>query len=131
MISQLGNLDPQRLGVIARTSVMHYKGSQTPLNQIGQELGVQYVVEGSVRREFDRVRISAQLIQIKDQTHVWARQYDRELKDLLAVQAEMALEIAGEIQLTYGVHHKLRAGDRTVTASHSYGHYDLYVHGVS
>src|SRR5258708_1274436 len=130
MISQLGNLDPQRLGVIARTSVMHYKGSQTPLNQIGQELGVQYVVEGSVRREFDRVRISAQLIQIKDQTHVWARQYDRELKDLLAVQAEIAQEIAGEIQLTLGGQHKLSAAHRMVSASTSYEAYDLYLKGL-
>jgi TolB-like protein/DNA-binding winged helix-turn-helix (wHTH) protein/Tfp pilus assembly protein PilF len=132
MISQLGNLDPQRLGVIARTSVMHYKGSRTPLNQIGQELGVQYVIEGSVRRDSGRIRISAQLIQMKDQTHVWARQYDRELKDLLAVQAEIAEEIAGEIQLTLGGQHQLSAAHRTVSASAStsYEAYDLYLKGL-
>src|SRR5262249_39085424 len=76
MISQLGNLDPQRLGVIARTSVMHYKNSRQQLDRIGRELGVQYVLEGTVRRDSDKVRISAQLIQMKDQTHLWARQYD-------------------------------------------------------
>jgi TolB-like protein len=80
MIAQLGNLDPQHVGVIARTSVMHYKNSQTPLHQVGRELGVQYVIEGSVRRDSNNVRVTAQLIQTKDQTHVWARQYDRELR---------------------------------------------------
>jgi TolB-like protein/DNA-binding winged helix-turn-helix (wHTH) protein len=100
MISQIGNLDPPHLGVIARTSVMHYKTSQTPLDQIGRELGVQYVLEGSVRSDSGRVRISAQLIQVKDQTHVWARQYDRDLNNLLVLQSEIALEIADEIQLT-------------------------------
>ena len=94
MIMQLGNLDPQHLGVIARTSVMHYKNSSTPLDQIGRELGVQYVLEGSIRRDPDKIRIAAQLIQMRDQTHIWARQYDRELRDLLAVQGEIAQEIA-------------------------------------
>jgi len=68
MITQLGSLDPERMGVIARTSVMHYKRSQEPLQQIARELGVQYVLEGSVRRDAERVRITAQLIQMKDQT---------------------------------------------------------------
>jgi TolB-like protein/DNA-binding winged helix-turn-helix (wHTH) protein len=68
MISQLGRVDPEQLGVIARTSVMHYKHTQAPLEQIGRELGVQYVLEGSVRRDSNKVRISAQLIQMKDQT---------------------------------------------------------------
>ena len=104
MLTQLGNLNPQRLGVIARTSVMHYKDAHTPLDQIGRELNVQYVLEGSVRRESERVRITAQLIQVKDQTHVWARQYDRELKDLLPLEGEVAHEIAQEIQLTFDGH---------------------------
>jgi TolB-like protein/DNA-binding winged helix-turn-helix (wHTH) protein len=102
MISQLSPLNPQHMGVVARTSVMHYKHTQTPLNQIGQELGVQYVLEGSVRRDADTVRVSAQLIQVKDQTHLWSRQYDRQLSGLLAVQQEIAQEIADEIQLTLG-----------------------------
>ena len=82
MISQLGNLDPAHLGVIARTSVMHYKHTQEPMTRIGKELGVQYVIEGSVRRDSDRVRITAQLIQVKDQSHIWARQYDRESRQI-------------------------------------------------
>jgi TolB-like protein/DNA-binding winged helix-turn-helix (wHTH) protein/Flp pilus assembly protein TadD len=102
MISQLGRLNPERLGVIARTSVMHYKNSQSSLDQIGRELGVQYILEGSVRRDSDKVRITAQLIQMKDQTHLWTRQYDRELKGLLVVQGEIAEEIAEEIQSALG-----------------------------
>jgi TolB-like protein/DNA-binding winged helix-turn-helix (wHTH) protein/Flp pilus assembly protein TadD len=102
MISQLGRLDPERLGVIARTSVMRYKNGQSPLDQIGRELGVQYVLEGSVRRDSNNVRVTAQLIQMKDQTHIWARQYDRELKGLLVVQGEIAQQIAEEIQSAMG-----------------------------
>jgi len=132
MISQLGNLDPQHLGVIARTSVMHYKGGQAPLDQIGRELGVQYVIEGSVRRDAGRVRISAQLIQVKDQTHVWARQYDREVKDLLALQAEIAREITDEISLTLGDPHRFdsaRDPASSSAAATSYETYDLYLKG--
>ena len=100
IITQVGNLDPDRLGVIARTSVMHYRNGTVPLDQVGRELGVRYIVEGSVRRDTNRVRISAQLVQTGDQTHIWARQYDRELRSLLTVQDEIAQEIAGEIRLT-------------------------------
>jgi len=102
MIAQLGRVAPQQFGVIARTSVMHYKHTQEQLGQIGRELGVQYILEGSVRRDPDKVRISAQLIQVKDQTNLWARQYDRELRSLLTLQGEIAQEIADEIEITLG-----------------------------
>jgi TolB-like protein len=72
MISRLGNLQPERLGVIARTSAMAYKKSKKQVNEIARELGVDYLLEGSVRRSPDRVRITAQLIQARDQTHLWA-----------------------------------------------------------
>lgn len=127
MITQLGNLDPQHLGVIARTSVMHYKNTQTPLDQIGRELGVQYVIEGSVRRDANEVRVTAQLIQTRDQTHVWARQYDREPKGLLALQSEIAHEIADEIQLTLG-DHKSAAAQASLSPQ-NYDAYDLYLKG--
>src|ERR1700678_624150 len=100
MISQLGNLDPAHLGVIARTSVMHYKHSQESISEIGKNLGVQYVIEGSVRRDSERVRITAQLIQVKDQSHLWAREYDRELGHLLELQAGIAREVANEIEFS-------------------------------
>jgi hypothetical protein len=99
MITQLGDLEPNRLGVIARTSAMQYKGAKKDTRQIGRELGVDYILEGSVRREGDRVRITAQLIQVKDQTHLWARDYDRNLRDILALQSDVAGAIAREIKL--------------------------------
>ena len=130
MIAQLGRLDPAHLGVIARTSVMHYKHGQEQLQQIGRELAVQYVLEGSVRRDSGKVRISAQLVQMKDQTPVWSRQFDRELGGLLALQGEIAQEIADEIQPILGSDHKGIAADRKFTAStNSYEAYDLYLKG--
>jgi len=109
MIARLGNLDPQHLGVIARTSVMQYKHNKEALDQIGRKLGVQYALEGSVRRDSGRLRITAQLIQVKDQTHLWARQYDREPSNLLAIQGEIAQDIAAEIQLQLGSHAQINS----------------------
>ncbi|MDQ1390613.1 MAG: hypothetical protein QOF56_4067, partial [Acidobacteriaceae bacterium] len=129
MIAQLGHLDPEHLGVIARTSVMHYKHTTEQVGQIGRELGVQYVLEGSLRRESDRVRITAQLVQIKDQSHMWSRQYDRELKSLLALQGEIAQEAADEIHLALGQGYKLRPTDRKPASPGSYQAYDLYLKG--
>jgi TolB-like protein/DNA-binding winged helix-turn-helix (wHTH) protein/Tfp pilus assembly protein PilF len=129
MISQLGRIDIQHMGVIARTSVMHYKQSRSPLEQIGRELGVQYVLEGSVRREADKVRISAQLIQMRDHTHLWSRQYDRELSSLLALQSEIAQEITDEIQLTLGDHERVAADRKPAASPSSYEAYDVYLKG--
>jgi TolB-like protein len=128
MITQLGNLDPQHLRVIARTSVMRYKNSETPLDRVARELGVQYVIEGSVRRDADNVRIAAQLIQARDQTHVWARQYDRRVTGLLTLQGEIAREIADEIQLTLEGHSHA-ASPRPAVAPREYEAYDLYLRG--
>ena len=99
MITNLGGLQPERLGVIARTSAMRYKRAGSSLPQVGQDLGVQYVLEGSVRRSGDRVRITAQLVQVSDQTHLWAQTYDRNLRDVFAIQTEVARAIADEISL--------------------------------
>ncbi|MGA2814239.1 MAG: tetratricopeptide repeat protein [Candidatus Acidiferrum sp.] len=130
MISQLSDLNRERWGVIARTSVMHYKHTQTPLNQIGHELGVQYVLEGSVRRDASTIRVSAQLIQVKDQRHLWSRQYDRQLNGLLEIQQEIAQEIADEIQLTLGDKHADNAASHvTIRSPVSYEAYDLYLKG--
>ena len=130
MISQLGNLDAAHLGVIARTSVMHYKHSQEPLDQIGRELGVQYVLEGSIRRDSDRVRITAQLIQLKDQTHLWARQYDRELSHLLGLQSEIAREVSDEIQVALWEHKPVtQPAQQPQSSPQSYEAYDLYLQG--
>lgn len=129
MITQLGSLDPRHLGVIARTSVMHYKNSLAPLDQIGRELNVQYVLEGSVRRESDKVRITAQLIQIKDQTHLWSREYDRDVSHLLLLQEQIAQEVAGDIQLTIeNNQHPAEARQASLTPE-AYEAYDLYLKG--
>jgi TolB-like protein/Flp pilus assembly protein TadD len=99
MITQLSQLNPEKLGVIARTSAMRYKGSDKSVRQIGQELGVTYVLEGSVRRAGRRVRITAQLIQVSDQAHLWGREYDRGIRDILAIQSDVATAIASEIKI--------------------------------
>lgn len=99
MITQLGGLNPERLGVIARTSAMHYKGTTETASQIGRELAVDYLVEGSLRRQGSRVRISAQLIRVTDQMHLWAQDYDRDFSDYLALESEVARDIAAQIQL--------------------------------
>ena len=128
MISHVGVLDPKSLGVIARTSVMRYKNNQPQLDQIGRELGVQYVLEGSVRRDAEKVRVSAQLIQMSDQTQLWARQYDREVGNLLGLQGEIAQEIGDEIQLTVGEDRSTPATSKPRTPK-SYEAYDLYLKG--
>ena len=94
MIGALGQLHPQALSVIARSSSMRYKSGDVPLDRIGRELGVNYVVEGSARREGNRVRVSAALIRISDQTRQWGDTYERELAGILAVQSAIAGGIA-------------------------------------
>ena len=94
MISELGRVNPKRLGVIARTSAMLYKRSNKRIDEIGRELDVDYILEGSVRRADTRLRITAQLVQVRDQTHLWAESYSRELADIFQVQHEVACHVA-------------------------------------
>lgn len=93
MIAQLGRVHPERLGVIARTSAMQYKGCNKGVDQIGRELQVDYILEGSVRRVVEHVRITAQLIAVDDQTHLWTESYDWELEDVLAIQLDVATRV--------------------------------------
>jgi TolB-like protein/Flp pilus assembly protein TadD/tRNA A-37 threonylcarbamoyl transferase component Bud32 len=87
------------LKVISRTSVMQYKsGAQRNLRQIANELGVAHVVEGSVQRAANRIRVSAQLIDAKTDTHLWAERYDRPLDDVFAIQSEIAKTIADQLR---------------------------------
>jgi TolB-like protein/Tfp pilus assembly protein PilF len=99
MITQLGRINPDRLGVIARASAMRYKNATKTADQIGQELHVSHILEGSVRRASGRVRIAAQLIQVSDQTHLWAESYERGVTDILALQSDVAQAIARQIQI--------------------------------
>ena len=98
-ISQLGRLNPEQLGVIARTSVMGYKHKDERLDQVGRDLSVQYVLENSLRESGDHMRLTAQLIQVKDQTHVWAQDYDYPAKDVLNVEDDVAKAVAREIRV--------------------------------
>src|SRR6185312_2233684 len=108
MFSQLGNLNRERLTVIARASVAKYKGTTLAINQIGRELHADYLVEGSVRRESDRVRITVQLVQVRDQTDLWTESYDRELKDVLALQDSLTRTIANQIHITLSADQQTR-----------------------
>jgi TolB-like protein len=98
LITQLAGLDPGRLGVIARTSTMRYKGGAKGIAEIGRELKVDYVVEGSLRQERGQARISAQLIRVEDETHLWARSYDGELGGIIPFQEKVARAVAQEIE---------------------------------
>src|SRR5439155_371706 len=93
-------LQPQRLSVIARTSSMRYKNRATPIDQIGRDLGVDYVLEGSTRREGTRVRITATLVQVRDQTQRWSDSFERELAGILSLQNDLARGVAGSLALT-------------------------------
>jgi adenylate cyclase len=93
-----------KLFVIARNSTFTYKGKPVKVQQIGRELGVKYVLEGSVRRSGDQLRITAQLIDATTGNHLWAERYDREMKEIFAIQDEITLQIikAMQVELTMG-----------------------------
>ena len=128
MITQLARLSPSQLGVIARTSSMHYKSTVKTVGQIGQELGVSHVLEGSVRRVGTRARISAQLIRVSDECHVWAHSYERSLNDVLALQAEVARAIAREVKIKLTAHEQIRLDLDNNRSIDSQAH-ELYLRG--
>jgi TolB-like protein len=84
--------------VIARNTTFTFKGTSVNIKEIGRQLGVRYVMEGSVRKSGDRMRITAQLIKVETGTHVWAERYDRELADIFAIQDEITENVVGAIQ---------------------------------
>jgi TolB-like protein len=99
MISQLGQLNPKKLGVIARTSAVQYKATKKSIGEMAAELHVDCVLEGSVRCNGRRVRITGQLIEARDQSNLWSATYDRDLHDLLDVQTEVARQIGKALAL--------------------------------
>lgn len=92
-LSKIGDLK-----VISRTSVLAYRGKEKGVRQIGKELGVSAVLEGSVRRDGNRVRVNVQLINAANDEHIWAEDYDRDLTDVFAIQTDLAQKIARELQ---------------------------------
>jgi TolB-like protein/DNA-binding winged helix-turn-helix (wHTH) protein/Tfp pilus assembly protein PilF len=100
MITQLGRLEPDRLRVLARSSTWKYKRADRDIGRLRRELGADYVLEGSLRRAGERVRVSAQLVQVDDQSQVWAETYERDLGDALILQREVAEAVARTIAVT-------------------------------
>lgn len=99
LIAELGRLAPQSLGLIARTSSMRYKGSGRTIEEIGRDLGVHYVVEGSVLRNGRQLRVRVRLVRVEDQSQVWSHRYEYPIQDVLRLQEELAVAIAREVQV--------------------------------
>ena len=97
--TEFGRISPDRLAVIARTSTLRYKNAALDVRAIGRELGADYIVEGSVRRDGERVRVAAQLVRANDGTEMWAESYDRTVNDIFALQAELARDVASAVQI--------------------------------
>ena len=108
------------LKVISRTSVLPYRGQTHNIREIGKALNVATVLEGSVRREGNRVRINVQLIDATNDRHLWAQVYDRELTDMFAVQSELAREIAGALKATLAPAEQERIDRRPTQSSDAY-----------
>jgi TolB-like protein/cytochrome c-type biogenesis protein CcmH/NrfG len=122
LLSNLGLI--RDLRVVSRTSVMQYRSTTKPIGQIGRELGVGYVVEGSVRRLGNKVRVTTQLIDVRTDTHLWAETFDRDLTDIFAIQSEIAQAIATALQTT------LSSGETSLLARRPTSNpaaYDLYL----
>ena len=114
------------LRVISRTSTMHYKGTNKRLPRIAEELSADAVVEGTVARSGDRVRVTAQLIHASTDRHLWARSYDRELRDVLALQAELAGAIVQAVQVKLQPEERIRIGRASAVDPDAY---DAYLKG--
>jgi TolB-like protein len=116
------------LFVIARNSSFTYKGQAVDVKQVGRELGVRYVLEGSVRKAGGRVRITAQLIDAVTGTHLWADRFDGSLEDVFELQDQVALNVAGVIEPTLQAAEIRRSAERPTTDLTAY---DLYLRAVS
>lgn len=115
-----------QLKVVSKTSVMRYKGTRTPLPQIGNDLGVDAVIEGSVLRSGDKVRITAQLIRTTTDHHIWAAAYEGDLKDILSLQARVAQAITNEVELNLTAEESGRLRGRRAVNPEAF---DLYLRG--
>ena len=124
LITSLAILEDVR--VISRTSVMRYKGTSKTVSQIGRELSVEAVIEGAVLRSNDRVRITAQLVATREDRQLWAKSYERDLRDILALQAEVAQAVASEIRGTLLPSSRVRS---TVSPVVNPGAYDECLRG--
>jgi TolB-like protein/Flp pilus assembly protein TadD len=127
-IATLGQIDPDHLRLIGRTSMMSYKRSNKSLAAIGSELEADYLLEGSVRGENEHLRITSRLIRVRDQVQVWSASYDRHVTSMLALQRELSTAIAQQIRLWLSperVDALVRRQTRNADA------YDLYLRGLN
>jgi TolB-like protein len=108
------------LRVISRSSAFSYKGKDVKLNQVAEELNVAHILEGSVRKSGDRVRITAQLIEARSDTHLWSETYDRQLVDIFAVQDEIAAAISEALQLQLSGRSPLSAAEESTDNPEAY-----------
>jgi adenylate cyclase len=114
------------LRVIARTSVMRYKDTKKPIGEIGKELGVSAILEGSVRRAGNKIRIAIQLADPETEEQLWAEKYDRDLEDIFAVQSEIAQKVADELEVQINKNEKLNLGKKATGSREAY---TLYLEG--
>lgn len=123
MISHLGQLNPKRLGVIARTSAIQYKNTKKTISEIAEELNVEYVIEGSVRCADSHARITVQLIEAHEQTHLWSANYDRELRQIFQVQSAIAREVGASLAV------ELLPGDASASIEFDPNAHEAYLRG--
>jgi TolB-like protein/DNA-binding winged helix-turn-helix (wHTH) protein/Flp pilus assembly protein TadD len=127
-IASLGQIDPEHLSVLGRTSTLAYKGTRKSVAQIGDELGVDYLVESSLRADSDHIRITAKLIRARDQVQVWSAAYDRTATSMLGLQSELSTAIAEQILLRLSPE-RLDALSRRHTRNAEA--YDAYLRGLN
>jgi len=130
MIAHLGNVNPARLGVSSRTSAVLYKDAPKRADQIGKELGARYLLESSLQRAGNRVRVTTELIDAETQAHVWSQQFERDTRDILALQRDVAVAVTERTMTSLGV---VVEASRSATRRHStnsmaYEHYLLGRH---
>ena len=109
-----------KLFVIARNSTFTYKGKPVKVQQVGRELGVKYVLEGSVRKAGDKVRITAQLVDATTGHHLWAERYDRDIKDIFAIQDDITKQIITALQVKLTVGESARVYERDTNSLEAY-----------
>jgi TolB-like protein len=126
VIAALGRIDPDRLSVISRTSSMVYRRTHKTIGEIGRELAVDYILEGSIRAATGRFRITAKLSRVHDQMQVWTETYDRESQDLLGLQVELGRAIAQQIHLELSPQRAAAIRRRQTRNPEAY---DLYLRG--
>jgi TolB-like protein/DNA-binding winged helix-turn-helix (wHTH) protein/Tfp pilus assembly protein PilF len=123
MITQLGRLEPDRLRVLARSSTWKYKRADRDIGQLRRELGTDYVLEGSLRRAGEHVRVTVHLVQVDDQSQVWSETYDRDFRDVLILQSAVAEAVARTIAITLTPNAQARLARARPVRSEAYQDY--------